>query len=132
MSLPSGIADRLPLQEILGYLNFSAGTSDAAFLRRLNELWQAVAAAEVPAEQTCSTAQQLLTQKLAELTAAGSTFRDAQQAKSVLRLAFDEVPKAYREHHRDLLFHQSDAALFGPFFIGRVAEALIAAAEPGG
>lgn len=130
MSLLPGIADRVALQEILGYLNFSSGASDTAFLRRLNELWQAMDTATVPAEQLRTTAQQLLSQKLNELSATNPAFRDAQQARGALPLIFDLVPAAYREHHRDLLFHQTDASLFGPFFLGRVAEAVLSAGGP--
>ena len=37
---------------------------------------------------------------------------------------------AYREFHRDLLFHQTDETLFQPFFIGRVCEAVLQQGGP--
>ena len=42
MSQPAEIVDPVVIQEILGYLNFSSGASDPAFLRRLNEFWQTI------------------------------------------------------------------------------------------
>jgi hypothetical protein len=130
MSLPLGIADQAPLQEILGYLNFSSGTSDPAFLRRLSELWSASEASGPRQEVFCALAHQALSHKLAELVRGSPAFQNADQAQNVLRLIFDEVLPAYRRHHRDLLFHQSDAELWQPFFIGRVAESVLAAGGP--
>src|SRR5262249_45196950 len=37
---------------------------------------------------------------------------------------------AYRQHHRDLLCHLSDKALLQPFFLARVAEAVLAQGGP--
>src|SRR5262249_47655193 len=56
---------------------------------------------------------------------ASGAFREPTQALAVLTLAFDTVPAAYRRHHADLLFHQADAALFQPFFLARVCEAVL-------
>ena len=74
--------------------------------------------------------QHTLTHRLTELRKKNPAFHDSEQAERVLQLLFDRFLPAYREHHRDLLFHQSDADLWRPFFIGRVAEALIAAGGP--
>ncbi len=130
MSLPVGIADQAPLQEILGYLNFSSGASDPAFLKNVNELWRAMEAGDVPEAERCTAAKKLLEQKLAELAGKSAAFENAEQVRSVLRLVFGEVLPAYRRHHRDLLFHQSDADLWRPFFVGRVAETVLAAGGP--
>ena len=65
------------------------------------------------------------------LHAGGSpAFRDVAQAKAVVGLAFGPVLAAYREHHRDLLAHQTDAALFNSFFLARVCEAVLAQGGP--
>ena len=48
----------------------------------------------------------------------------------MIRLVFAGVLPAYRQHHRDLLFHLSDAELLRPMFIGRVAEAVLAEGPP--
>ncbi|HEY2828249.1 MAG TPA: hypothetical protein VGJ04_11680, partial [Pirellulales bacterium] len=130
MLLPAGTADQAPLQEILGYLNFSSGKSDPVFLGRLNELWQVIEASGVPEAEMCPVARESLASKLKELIGNNPTFQDADQAQNVLRLVFDEVLPAYRRHHRDLLFHQSEADLWQPFFVGRVAEAVLRAGGP--
>ena len=53
-----------------------------------------------------------------------------EQAEAVLRLVFDGVLPAYREFHRDLLFHQTDETLFQPLFIGRACEAVLQQGGP--
>jgi hypothetical protein len=130
MNLPIEIADAAGLQEVLGYLNFSAGASDPKFLRNLNALWGAIEASGSSLDESWREAQRLLGKKLEELSSSSPAFRDADQARSVLRLVFDEALPAYRNHHRDLLFHQTDAELLRPFFVGRVAEAILSEGGP--
>ena len=91
MEVPIGIAEQAPLQEILGYLNFSSGVSDAAFLRRVSELWEKMAAAGVAPKDYCAVAQQLLAGKLKELAASNVAFLNAEQAQHVLPLLFEEL-----------------------------------------
>ncbi len=57
-------------------------------------------------------------------------FREVEQAEAVLRLVFDAALPAYREFHRDLLFHQTDETLFQPFFVGRMCEAILRQGGP--
>ena len=57
-------------------------------------------------------------------------FKQIDQAEAVLNLVFVEFLPAYLEHHRDLLFHQSDETLFRPFFIARAAEAVLQEGRP--
>ncbi len=57
-------------------------------------------------------------------------FRQVEQAEAVLGLVFDAALPAYREFHRDLLFHQTEDSLFQPFFIGRVCEAVLQQGGP--
>ena len=69
----------------------------------------------------------------AELQAVRGTtdaFRQVDQAEAVLGLVFDAALPAYREFHRDLLFHQTDETLFQPFFIGRMCEAVLQQGGP--
>ncbi len=54
-----------------------------------------------------------------------AAFRDVTQAENVLALASRVLP-AYRRHHADLLAHLDDRDLFGPFFLVRVFEAILA------
>ena len=67
---------------------------------------------------------------LRDVQDASGAFREMDQAEAALRLVFDHVLPAYREFHRDLLFHQSEESLFQPMFIGRVCEAVLAAGPP--
>ena len=57
-------------------------------------------------------------------------FREVQQAEAVLQLVFQEALPAYRRHHADLLFHQTDELLFAPLFIGRMCEAVLRQGGP--
>ena len=68
--------------------------------------------------------------ELDRLRGASEAFRQLDQAENALRLVFDRLLPAYREHHRDLLFHQTDEALFQPFFLGRAFEAALAQGGP--
>jgi hypothetical protein len=117
-------------QEVLGYLNFSSGTPDPKFLRGLNLLFDQVEAAGTPSGESTRVVRRQLDENLTELAGRLPAFAELDQARAVLWLVFDHVLPAYREHHRDLLFHLSDADLLRPFFIGRVAEAVLAEGPP--
>ncbi len=130
MTLPDATLDPSGLQEILGYLNFSSGASDPKFLRRLNELWAALESAGTPPNESWRVAHQLLSRRLTELSSHSPAFQDSQQALAVLQLLFDGLLPAYREFHCDLLFHQTDGALFRPLFVGRATEAILDAGGP--
>ena len=116
------------VEQVLGYLNFSSGAADPQFLANLNSLFEA--ASEEPGVPAWLAVSRLLTERLAVLRASSPAFRDADQAAAVLELVFDRTLPAYREFHRDLLFHQTDAALFRPFFVGRVCEAVLRQGPP--
>lgn len=119
----------IPLQTLLGYINFSEGKPDPRFARQISDCFK------VLSEQGCAEPWKALTEILnAELTdlhkAGSSAFKDADQAKSVLKLVFSEILPAYRKHHADLLSHQSDTDLFQPFFLSRVFEAVLGQRGP--
>ena len=119
------------VHEIAGYLNFSSGAPDPRFLRAINELFGQVAVAADPSTEPAW--QDLaggLRTGLEELGSQIEAFRQRDQAEAALGLVFEEVLPAYRRFHRDLLFHQSDADLFQPFFLGRVCEAVLAMGGP--
>ena len=115
-------AIQVALDEMLGYLNFSSGKPDPKFQQRINEVYGWLAAQD---EAPWRRLPELLRAKLEELKTSSATFAQAEQARAVLRLALDELPPAYRAFHRDLLFHQPDASLFGPFFLARACEAVL-------
>jgi hypothetical protein len=117
------------LQELLGYLNFSSGTPDPQFLRNLNELFGLVES-QSGRQDSLARVGEILRAGLNDLAANVPAFADNEQARAVLRLALDEFTPRYRQFHRDLLFHQADAEVWRPFFVGRVFEAILAQGGP--
>jgi len=118
------------IQEVAGYLNFSSGASDPGFLRAINELFGTIAESGEPGDRVWRTLAEVIRAGVAELGTQVEAFRRADQALAVVRLVFDETLPAYRQFHRDLLFHQTDESLFQPFFIGRVCEAVLSMGPP--
>ena len=88
-------------------------------------------AAKLPANEPAWQALgKLLAAELQAVHGKSDAFQQIDQAEAVLRLVFDAALPAYREFHRDLLFHQTDEGLFQPFFIGRVCEAVLRQGGP--
>lgn len=130
-----GIPDsKQPLMEImdkvLGYLNFSSGNHDPAFLVNLDALFRDVRDTREnrPTEESSSVqpiwvgVRERLLSRLGELTESNPTFKDSAQANVILETIFDHFLPVYRKFHRDLLFHQSDDLIFNSFFVGRAFE----------
>lgn len=123
------LSERVSPAGLLGYLNFSDGRPDPRWQKQLNEAFRVLA--EESIVRPWDALGNWLAAQLSALQQSGSAaFRDTRQAEAVLRLAFNRVLAAYRKHHADLLFHQSDAELFQPFFLARVAEAVLAQGGP--
>ncbi|NLE39993.1 MAG: hypothetical protein GX621_18400, partial [Pirellulaceae bacterium] len=127
------------MEEILGYLNFSGGAPDAAFLRALNGLFgelEAKTARQGAGDKTDDSpaAWRRLAEHLrlgaVRLRESKTAFQNTEQAEAVLRLVFDAALPEYRRFHEDLLFHQTEATLFGPLFIGRACEAVLSEGRP--
>ncbi len=118
------------IEEILGYLNFSAGAVDPRFLSSINELFERVQAVQAAGEPAWLQLAETLRHGLDQAGGTLPAFQQTEQAEQVLRLVFDELLPAYRNHHRDLLFHQTDESLFQPFFLGRACEAVLAQGGP--
>jgi hypothetical protein len=117
------------VDQVLGYLNFSSGAADVQFLANLNTLFEQAAARQTGLPIWLEVGR-LLTESLAALREKSPAFRDAEQATAALELVFDQTLPAYRQFHRDLLFHQTDETLFRPFFVGRVCEAVLRQGPP--
>jgi len=117
-------------QEILGYLNFSSGASDLRFLRNINHLFEAIDVRPERVEPTWKAMRRFLVTTLQELHGRGEAFRQIDQAEAVLPLVFDKTLSGYRQFHADLLFHQTEEALFQPLFLGRVCEAVLQQGGP--
>jgi hypothetical protein len=125
-SLPT---EQLPfVPGILGYLNFSHGKADPRFQKQLSDAFETLAKAGAP--EPWQALAPLLRHHLGRLQAAGGAFQDITQAVAVLDLVFDGLLPAYRRHHADLLFHQTDRDLFQPFLLARAFEAVLTQGPP--
>src|ERR1051326_1540921 len=114
---------------LIGYLNFSRGKADPRFEKQVNDAfgWLERRGAKDPWRARA----ELLRSRLPILKESRTPgFEDLSQAVAVMDLAFDQVLPAYREHHRDVLFHQTDRELFRPLFLARVFETVLAQGGP--
>ncbi len=134
--LPGPATDQV-VENLLGYLNFSSGSTDPQFLQGLNLLYQWLDAvrgldaergaantadAAVAADAPWRRAVQVLLEKLDVLHQTSTTFHDIEQARGVLQFIQHRLVADYLEFHRDLLFHQTEREVFGPFMLGRFLE----------
>ncbi len=118
---------------VLGYLNFSSGSEDLNFLAALNSLFAeltGVIGEGTSGEPTWRRLYAALKDELDYQTNVSSAFAKSEQARAALDVVFQHVLPGYRKFHRDLLAHQNDVALFQPFFIGRVFEAVLREGGP--
>lgn len=122
-------AGRAALDKVLGYLNFSSGASDPQFLAGLSQLFEQVDQQSL-GDRTWQRFDEFLRTSLVELHGKTPVFQDVQQAQAVLQITFENLLPAYREFHRDLLFHQTAEGMFRPFFIGRALEAVLKQGPP--
>ncbi len=67
----------------------------------------------------------LLHDELRDLADASETFRQAEQAETVIRIVRDHLLDAYRKYHGDLLFHQKTTLIFNSFFLARAFEVVL-------
>lgn len=117
------------LDELLGYLNFSSGAHDPQFLANLNAVYAHLEGGYV-SDETLPKLQEVLLARLAQLAETATAFRNPEQAEAVISLVFQQIIPAYREHHRDLLFHQPDRLLWRPFLLGRAMQILLNLGSP--
>jgi hypothetical protein len=138
-----------PLQSLLGYLNFSEGKPDAHFQKHLHDAHAALvqegsAKPWIDVHAALKTSLAAMQRDVVGLRLGVdadesgarpkpqtvAAFADITQAVAVLDLVFLELMPAYRQHHRDLLFHLADAELWQPFLIVRLCEAVLAQRGP--
>ena len=123
-----------PAAVALGYFNFSSGSFDPAAWRAVSQLFAEVEPAGAAGVQerpdAAARVAERLARRLADLEAGSAAFRDARQARDVLRLVFDKLLPAYRAFHGDLLAHQSPGGIERPFFVMSAAQAVLAAGGP--
>jgi hypothetical protein len=109
---------------VLGHLNFSDGRPEPRWQRQVNEAFAFFARRGDSAPWASLLAW--LGDRLRQLHDGGAgAFRDITQAEDVID-RIRQVLAAYRTHHADLLAHLEDRDIFGPFFLVRVAEAVLA------
>jgi hypothetical protein len=120
--------DRVSLQGVLGYLNFSEGRPDARVARQIDDAYASLA--EQGVAEPWAVLHEWLRADLASLKGGGGAFQNTAQAEAVLELAFGRVLPEYRRFHADLLFHQSERDFFQPFFLARVLEAVLLQGGP--
>ncbi|MHC4878281.1 MAG: hypothetical protein ACYTGL_17660 [Planctomycetota bacterium] len=111
--------------KVLGYLNFSGGKADAAFLAALD-----LVARDAGFEESWAPLRLALLDRLTALQNDNAAFSDCSQAQTVIDLVFDTLLPGYFEYHRDLLFHLQPDDLHNPFFLGRCFEAALEQAGP--
>lgn len=127
--VPVDLENAVPLQAMLGYLDFSEGKPDPRFQRQISDGYRVLRERGVAAPW--QVLHQQLSAKLAELKAGASgPFLSSAQAGAVLEIVFQRILPAYRQHHADLLIHLSDQELYQPFFLARVFEAVLAQGGP--
>ncbi|TWT78531.1 hypothetical protein Pla123a_13240 [Posidoniimonas polymericola] len=117
------------LREVVGYLNFSEGASDPGFLRNVNALF-AAAERDHPDAEPLDTLLAQIQAATRQLSQTDPAFSDVTQAEAALRIAAVDFRTAYREFHRDLVWHRSQRELWRPFFLARVIEAVLAQGPP--
>jgi len=120
---------------VLGYLNFSSGTFDAAAWRGLSDLYATLepAAADGTVAEGAATAVAVaaeLRARLGTLEAEEPAFRDAAQARWAIDLVFDTLLPAYRRFHADLLEHQPPGGIERPFLVMEAIRATLAEGSP--
>ena len=117
------------IDELLGYLNLSAGSADARFQGNLNRLAGSIAA-EGKQEPVWQAMRRSLLERLAVVRGSSAAFADTAQAEAVIEISFGRALEAYLRFHRDLLWHQTPQNLFRPFFLARVCEAVLKQGPP--
>ena len=116
------------LEAMLGYLNLSDGTPSAAFQKNVDDFYRhCQTTGREPPHHVLAAA---LRERLRELDGTSAAFAETGQAHAILDLVFAHLLPAYREHHRDLLFHQTDQELYQPFFLVRAFEAVLSQQQP--
>ncbi len=115
-----------PLRHIVGYLNFSDGTSDLGMLSSFNKLYGKVTGGRpLSGAAPWQTIREWLQQSVDRLEGTSPAFSDLSRARQVIQLQWTHLLPAYIDFHRDLLFHQRPESLLNGFFLGRCAEALL-------
>lgn len=121
---PESLSDTL--RRLVGYLNFSAGSSDPATLAAWNQVYDAASQGDpLTGPPAWLVVRDWLSETMQTLSREQAAFADCTQGSRVMALLWTELLPAYLDFHRDLLFHQAPELLFNGFFMGRAADALL-------
>lgn len=118
-------ADAQVLREVLGHLNFSSGKRDPGFERNINRIH-----ARFGPQARVQQIARLLAEELDRLSQNEPAFSDSSQATAVLELTTQRLLPAYRDHHRDLLFHLRREDFEQPFLLALMLEAVLRQGGP--
>ena len=114
------------IKQILGYLNFSNGTRDPEFAKNVNLL-----AVQLKDQFTVENLCKVLDAGLRQLSREDSLgFEDVSQAEVVMSLAWTDLFRKYLSFHEDLIFHLEEQSFGQPFFLVRLAEAVLQEGSP--
>lgn len=134
MTGPNEVPDsQAAVEQILGYLNFSSGSPDPAFLQAMNAYFLQVEHDRTganPAAHSCPLWKIALDKLGNDLETARNnnpTYRDTHQAEEVLRFVREDFVPEYQRFHSLLLSHHSEDQLFTQFFVGRILESALSA-----
>jgi hypothetical protein len=118
-----------PAAVVAGYLNFSSGAFDPAAWQAMSDLYASLElAGHGGVEEKPDAAGHVaatVSRRLTELEASQPAFRDARQARRMLKVIFDDLLPAYRHYHADLLEHQPPGAIERPYFVMAAAAAML-------
>ncbi|MEM6980475.1 MAG: hypothetical protein AAF539_12500, partial [Planctomycetota bacterium] len=114
------------LQQIVGYLNFSAATAAPSLLAAWNRVHDEAAAGDVlSGPPPFLIMRHWVEETIDSLEGTSSAFSDVTRARAIVRLMWSKLLPAYLDFHRDLLFHQPYEVLFNGFFLAAAAETIV-------
>ncbi len=119
--------DDTALKDVLGYLNFFKPAQSGC---PVSERISTVFTAGLQLKEGVPLISRLLAERLETLADSAPAFQNSEQARANISLLFDHVLPAYRRHHADLLFHLKPEDFYQPYFVARVAEAVLSQGPP--
>ena len=122
---PHSNLDESLIDDILGYLNFSNGTTDAKFQQNLNQ-----ACLQCHSAMPAPILKAAFLQRLSSLNSTNPAFADCEQAESIILIVFDQLLSDFQQHHADLLFHLAKEDFQRPLFLVRLFEAALQQGAP--
>lgn len=113
------------LRDVLGYISFSTGSVDRRIYAAMNLLYDRLPGWESAPESPLAVLADWLRREVEVLARTEAPFKNPALPLSILNVVFGHVLPGYRKFHSNLLFHQNDETLFGPFFLARAMEKVV-------